>query len=307
MSIANNAANNAASSAACTATAPPHCRICLQAGQPSDSVRVRGATRDVQHQSFTVWRCAGCSSINALEPVDFDAIYRNYPIQRQQYDGFSRLMFAKRLRILRSAGLQPGHSVLDYGCGSGHFVRYLQDQGYSCSGYDPYNPRHDKPAVLQQRFDLVTCQDVIEHVDQPAAFVQQLTALVGPAGRLVIGTPYADNVNLHDEIDQLGVLHQPFHRFVLAKAQAAQLFSPPGWRMSQLIDACYIDTAVPFANTMFLFHLFKSGAGMMDFAFDRLPPSHFLRHPSLLFWGLFGRLFARRQDLFAVMTRSTAS
>jgi SAM-dependent methyltransferase len=291
-----------------TTNAPPaRCRICLQASATTDSVVVPGATLDVQHERFTVYRCSHCGTLNALEPVDYDRVYRQYPIQRQQYDLLSRVMFAKRLRILKRAGLQPGHSVLDYGCGSGHFVRYLLEQGYRCAGFDPYNPRHDDPVVLQQPFDLVTSQDVIEHVDDPAAFLASLMALVAPGGRLVIGTPYAEHVDLHNTIDQLGVLHQPFHRFVMAKSQAQRFFSPPGWQLLQLIDACYIDTALPFANTMFLFHLFESGDGMMDFAFGDIPPMHFVRHPGLLFWGLFGRLFARRQDLFAVMTRQPAA
>ena len=226
------------------------CRICQHASHQQPAfVQVGGATRDVQGETFTVWRCQHCASLNALEAVDYARIYKAYPIQRQRDDAFSRLMFAKRLKILVRAGLRKDDSVLDYGCGSGHFVRYLQSQGYRCAGYDPYNERYADAGVLAQRYTLVTSQDVIEHVDTPAQFLTTLAALVAPDGRLVIGTPY------------------------------------------------------PFANTMFLFHLFASGDGMMDFAFDDIPASHFLRHPSLLFWGFFGRLFARRQDLFAVMQR----
>ncbi len=283
-------------------TTPP-CRICREPSHSPDSVRVRGATRDVQHETYTVWRCRHCATLNALEAVDYARIYQSYPIQRQQYDAFSRLMFAKRLRILQRAGLQREHQVLDHGCGSGHFVRYLRDQGYRAEGYDPYNERYADTRVLAQRYQMVTSQDVIEHVDDPAAMLATLAQWVAPQGRLVIGTPYAENVDLHDRIDQLGVLHQPFHRFVMAKAQAPRFFALPGWTLEDIIDECYIDTPYPFANTMFLFHLFDSGEGMMDFAFDDIPASHFLRHPSLLFWGFFGRLFARRQDLFAVMVR----
>jgi SAM-dependent methyltransferase len=282
------------------------CRVCHHDGVAADSVRVPGATRDVQREHFTVWRCASCASLNALEAIDFDRVYRDYPIQRQRYDFFARLLFAKRLRILRRAGLERQHRVLDYGCGSGHFVRYLLEQGFQCAGYDPYNDRYDDESVLTESFDVVTCQDVIEHADEPAAFLQTLAALVSPMGVLVVGTPYADHVSLHDVIDQLGVLHQPFHRFVIARQQVTRLFRLPGWGLREVIEACYIDTAFPFANTMFLFHLFKSGGGLMDFAFEPIPATHFLRHPSLLFWGLFGRLFARRQDLFVVMSRHGA-
>ena len=73
--------------------------------------------------------------------------------------------------------------------------------------------------------------------------------------------------------------------------------------VGQTVQVVRTQGGPPFANTMFLFHLFDSGDGLMDFAFEDIPASHFLRHPSLLFWGLFGRLFARRQDLFAVLER----
>ena len=280
------------------------CRVCRRLSTAPESVQVPGATRDVQHEQFTVWRCHHCATLNALEMVDYDRIYANYPIQLQRYDGFSRQMFAKRLKILRQAGLQPDHRVLDYGCGSGHFVRFLREQGWHCDGYDPYNPTFSDSAVLEVTYDMVTSQDVIEHVDEPSGLLAELAQLVAQDGRLVVGTPFSDHVNLHDVIDQLGVLHQPFHRFVMSKASVPTLFSLPGWQLDEVIEACYIDTAVPFVNTMFLFHLFKSGGGLMDFAFNPIPASHFIRHPGLLFWGFFGRLFARRQDLFVIMHRS---
>lgn len=233
------------------------CRICCRISGRPEEVRVPGATRDVQSDVYTVWRCRHCFSLNALEPIDFDRVYRHYPIQQQRYDVFARLLFAKRLAILRRAGLEQHHRVLDYGCGSGHFVRYLQEKDYHCSGYDPYNPKHDDVSLLEQPFDMVTCQDVIEHVDEPAEFLRRLGALVVPAGLLVIGTPYADHVDLHDTIDQLGVLHQPFHRFVISRQQVPVLFSLPGWSLEQIIDACYLDTVFPFVNARFLFELFK--------------------------------------------------
>jgi len=270
-------------------------------------VQVPGATRDVAHTTCTVWRCAACGSLNALEPIEPDKVYRNYPIQRQQYDLMSRAMFAKRLRILRRVGLQRRHRVLDHGCGSGHFVRYLREAGFDAHGFDPYNPRHNDPAVLEGGFDVVCSQDVIEHVDAPQAFVQMLTGCARADGLVVIGTPFADHVALDDRIDQLGVLHQPFHRFVMARGQCEALFQAPGWRLAEVIEACYIDTPLPFANTQFLFRLFDSCDGLMDPAFEPLGAAHFLRHPGLLFWGLFGALLARRQDLFAVLKPDAAA
>lgn len=277
------------------------CRLCGHTGPAADIVRVAGATRQVAASTWTVWRCGACSSINALEPIDAALVYRDYPIQKQQYDAVSRAMFAKRLRILERAGLQRGDRVLDHGCGSGHFVRYLRERGYDAHGFDPYNPRMNDPAVLDTGFDVVCSQDVIEHVETPRDFLRDLARCARPGGLLVVGTPFADHVDLHDRVDQLGVLHQPFHRFILSRAQCNELFQAPGWQLADVIEACYIDTRLPFANTQFLFRLFDSFDGLMDPAFESVSASHVLRHPTLLFWGLFGSLLARRQDLFAVM------
>lgn len=107
----------------------PHgCRICKKESPSPEFVRVPGATRDVMADTFTVWRCRDCSTLNALEKVDYAKIYKNYPIQRQSYDFFAKRLFSKRLKILIRLGLKPHHTILDYGCGSGHFVRYLREK-----------------------------------------------------------------------------------------------------------------------------------------------------------------------------------
>lgn len=286
----------------------PHgCRICKKESPSPEFVRVPGATRDVMADTFTVWRCRHCSTLNALEKVDYAKIYKNYPIQRQSYDLFSKWIFSKRLKILIRLGLKPHHTILDYGCGSGYFVRYLREKNYHCNGFDPYNASHCDTSVLKNHYDLVTCQDVLEHVDEPKELLRQLAEFVAPNGCLIVGTPYADHVNIHDTLDQIGALHQPFHRFLISKQAVGNFFKLEGWKLEKIHFACYFDTVYPFANTMFLFHLMESGQGPMDFVFDPIPFSHFIRNPKLFFWGFFGRFFARSQDIFVVMRKETSS
>ena len=80
-------------------------------------------------------------------------------------------------------------SVLDYGCGNGYLVAFLAECGVNVKGYDP-NPgtvppyvRHlvntVKPNPAQQRYDLVICREVLEHVPFRGVrdFVSDLCAL----------------------------------------------------------------------------------------------------------------------------------
>jgi 2-polyprenyl-6-hydroxyphenyl methylase/3-demethylubiquinone-9 3-methyltransferase len=100
-------------------------------------------------------------------------------------------------------------SCLDIGCGGGLIAEPLARLGGSVVAIDPAQEnieaaRHhaeagglaiDYRAITAEdlaasgsTFDLVTCLEVIEHVPDPAAFVQTLSAVVKPGGLLVLST-----------------------------------------------------------------------------------------------------------------------
>ena len=96
-----------------------------------------------------MWRCANCNSLHCLESIDFAHYYANYPIRLQKYDFFARHIFERRLQFMLDAGLGQGDTLLDYGCGSGYFVRFARSKGIRAEGYDPYSSEEfSDPAVL---------------------------------------------------------------------------------------------------------------------------------------------------------------
>lgn len=68
------------------------------------------------------------------------------------------------LELLERGGCIRGR-VLDYGCGKGADVSYLEDLGYDISGYDP-NHRPDVPNGL---FDTITCTYVLNVIENEVA------------------------------------------------------------------------------------------------------------------------------------------
>lgn len=279
------------------------CRVCGLVGSSEQVEGLRGTIRSLANNRYSVWRCACCQSLNALDEVDFNEIYLSYPLQKQKYDFLTKKMFSKRLKNLSGVGLTKDHSILDYGCGGGLFVRYLQELGYRCVGYEPYNSNFSQASVLQKKYDFVLCQDVIEHVDRPADFLADLRGLAADGGRLVIGTPYSDNIDIFDTIDQVGVLHQPFHRFIISHKEVHRFFSHPDWMVEEVFERWYLDSWFPFVNSQFLFHFFKSGGGVIDIGFESVSPFHWIKNPSLIFWGFFGRFFVKSQNLVIVARR----
>ena len=260
--------------------------------------RVKSNVRAFLDQEFTVWRCQRCKGLNTLEKFDFAAYYANYPMQAQKLDFPSKLFFFQRLRRLKKAGLQKNHRILDYGCGNGNFVRYLKMKGFhNACGYDPYSAVYSDPKVIENKFDFITSQDVIEHTESPKDYFNTLANLVQPGGVLAIGTPNASKVDLFSSLDQVGRLHQPYHCHILTDEILAKLFENAGFQITTKHTRFYVDTLFPFLNSGFLFRYMQAIDGSIESAFEPIRIKLILKQPKLLLYGLFGRWLSPEQDI----------
>ena len=119
-------------------------------------------------------------------------------------------------RVIRSL-VPTGARVLDYGCGLGSDGLRLLDQGYDVEFADFDNPStrflkwrlahrglsapiHDVDVDVPGGFDLAFCFDVIEHIEEPVAFLEELET---KAGIVVINflEPTPDDVHIHHFLD----------------------------------------------------------------------------------------------------------
>ncbi|MFW6132370.1 MAG: class I SAM-dependent methyltransferase [Planctomycetota bacterium] len=270
-------------------------RTCCYCGARADAAaeaRVPSNVRRWGGRTFGVWRCAACGSIHAAEPADLDDIYACYPFQNQKLGCALRRCYGVLLRRLRRAGLGRDDAVLDYGCGSGLLVRYLRDRGYArAAGFDAYTPGWEAPAVLDARYDWVLAQDVVEHAERPDDMLDVLGGLVRTGGRIVIGSPNAEGIDLRRPGRDRHSLHQPYHRHIPSRRALLAATGRRGWTVQRLYRTPYTNTPHPFLNTRFLLHYFRCFDDTVDVAFaSRAPLSGRLLSPATLILGLFGAL-----------------
>jgi 2-polyprenyl-3-methyl-5-hydroxy-6-metoxy-1,4-benzoquinol methylase len=271
----------------------------------AEQATVRCNLRRFREERFAVWRCARCASIHARDDVDLDHYYSAYTFHSLSLDWRVRAMYRSQLRRLERAGLQSGHSLLDYGCGGGVFLRYLRDRAFGdAQGYDAYDANHRDEAVLDRTYDCVLAQDVVEHVDDPWVLLRTLDGLVKPGGILAIGTPNAEAIDLNRADDFAHTLHEPYHRHIFSRTALLDAGQHMGWQLERYYPTMYINTVVPFVNHRFFIHYLRCFDDTLDLVNEGIrTDSARLFAPDTLFYAFFGSLLAPKTDGMAVFRK----
>lgn len=109
--------------------------------------------------------------------------------------------FERRWQYLQKALPEKG-KILEFGCSSGFMLYPLQSKGYECFGIEPSGvfskyvrsqgvEIFENTASLDADFDLVMHYFVLEHVKEPALFLEENLRLLKPGGTLIVEIPNA--------------------------------------------------------------------------------------------------------------------
>ena len=166
------------------------------------------------HNIYTLWECANCNG-QFWEPVknpgaewyekDERYSFRNQnPLKTPEHD---HREFLKDMATLRQANSKS--RLLDVGMGTGNFLAAAKNAGYDVYGID-----FDKDAVEAAKdvfglknvyvsdidgaakafgtefFDAATMFQVLEHLENPAEFLQKIRSTLKPKGYLGLSVPY---------------------------------------------------------------------------------------------------------------------
>ncbi|MGI4873704.1 MAG: class I SAM-dependent methyltransferase [Janthinobacterium lividum] len=245
------------------------CPVC-QAHSFRDKLQVQD--KSVSKETFTIVQCQGCGFQFTNPRPDAAHIGRYYEspayvshnseatglVNRVYKAARFFTMRQKAALITRLNGGRPGH-LLDYGCGTGHFLAQAKQRNWHVTGLEP-NPsaRRDAaarvgqsilepealPALPPGSFDVVTLWHVLEHIHALNETLDQLIATLRPGGKLLLAVPNPDSLDAQHYRQDWAAYDVPRHLYHFVPATMRELLTRHGLRLVKTLpmplDAYYV-------------------------------------------------------------------
>lgn len=149
------------------------CKLC------GGDTRLFGELIVLGHHRARYLRCEACSYVFVEAPDWLDEAYADHAITALDTGIVVRnLWLADAVDALLRWRFRKVRTALDYGAGTGLFVRLMRDRGHDFRWSDPYCENlfaRGFEAGDSETFDLVTCFEVAEHLTEPLPVFRQLT------------------------------------------------------------------------------------------------------------------------------------
>ncbi len=185
--------------------------------------RKQSAFKEIEKRGpYTIRECLACRVVFS-DPMknpggrwyDEDSLYK---VGKYLFQGLSwhhKQFFRSKV---------PGRTLLDVGCGEGGFLNEAQKHDYLSWGLDfskeniklakeRYNLTNISSQSIEQfsrtakkKFNIVTAFEILEHMDDPASFIQRIKKLLQPNGLICVSVP-----NRGRMLDTVGERDYPPH------------------------------------------------------------------------------------------------
>ena len=167
--------------------------------------------------------------------------YRHNEAYAEFLANWDENFYAKYTDTLRPA--KPGARVLDVGCGAGQVVGRLTEAGFAAHGVDVSEPNIARARRFSERCQLydgkqlpfpdrhfasVGALNVLEHVEEPEAFIVELVRVLEPGGRIVISSPNFFRVfGFRDYHPKMRGVGNKFHNWLRLREKRRQMRADP--------------------------------------------------------------------------------
>jgi 2-polyprenyl-3-methyl-5-hydroxy-6-metoxy-1,4-benzoquinol methylase len=171
----------------------------------------------VSNDLFEVWHCNQCTSRftqfvpdkNSIGPYYKAEAYVSHTDSKKGlinklYHFVRNYTLGEKKKFIQAITSKKTGQLLDVGAGTGYFLQFMQQKGWSVTGLEPDKDAR-KVAAQQhglallpietlftlpaQQFDVITLWHVLEHVHDVDAYFEAFKNILKPGGHLLIGVP----------------------------------------------------------------------------------------------------------------------
>lgn len=115
------------------------------------------------------------------------------------YNVVKNFMFHQKISLIKK-NTKRNPRILDYGCGTGDFLKYLKKKNYQVEGFEPTlkaNEIASKKGLnihldvdsIDRKFDVITLFHVLEHIEDIDFLIKNLNQKLSKEGILIIAVP----------------------------------------------------------------------------------------------------------------------
>jgi 2-polyprenyl-3-methyl-5-hydroxy-6-metoxy-1,4-benzoquinol methylase len=195
----------------------------------------------VSGKIFHIVQCSGCGFLltnprpgpgNAQKYYNSEA-YISHTEKRQSIQDFlyhlvKGIMLKRKLRLLKKHTDGNQKDLLDYGCGTGSFLKAAAESGFIVTGFEP-NPKakqivngrglqvYDNYEKLfknnSEKYYVITLWHVLEHIHDFPGILHKFYTLLKSGGLLVIAVPISDSGDALHYQEQWAAYDLPRHLY----------------------------------------------------------------------------------------------
>jgi SAM-dependent methyltransferase len=165
-------------------------------------------------ETFTLKQCKACNFVLTAEQPSVDELSKYYDYgnyishQHRAYNFIDKLYFfvrdytlKQKLRLVNDLNTGTTRNILDFGCGTGDFLKTCKQSGWLTFGVEPMaqartlaiqNGIANATAsleVIKTEVDVITLWHVLEHVSDLNTTIRELKKRLNQNGTLIIAVP----------------------------------------------------------------------------------------------------------------------
>ncbi len=213
----------------------------------------------ISQQQFSIAECENCSlriTVGAPDKESIGPYYKseeyishtntNKGFINQLYQWVRKYMLSKKRKLIEDVSGKKVGALLDYGSGTGAFVRYMKQAGWISTGIEPDADARKVAAeqfqitlleagelqnLQSSQFDVITLWHVLEHIHDLQRTIQKLKDLLKPDGVLIIAVPNYTSLDAYHYGPYWAAYDVPRHLYHFSPYSMEQLMKNNGLRV----------------------------------------------------------------------------